>query len=108
MSRKLMYLICLVMVLSVVSTPSAALVAYYKLDEVSGTVAADSSGNGYDGIVGGDPNWIADQGRGVLYFNGNDSITLPADRMGMTSEEGSVAFWLNKPAEAVVGINTIW
>ena len=107
MTKKLLLLTCLVIVLSAISTTSAALVAYYKLDEVSGTVAVDSSGNGFDGIVSGDPTWVADQGRGALEFNSGDAVTLPADQMGMTSEEGSVAFWVKK-SDDVVGINTIW
>ena len=108
MYKKLFLLSCLVMIVLTASTASAVLVAYYKLDETEGMTAVDSSGNGYDGTIAGDPTWISGHLGGALDFNSNDSITLPAERMGMTSEEGSVAFWINKPADVVVGINTIW
>ncbi len=108
MYKKLFLLTCLIFILGASSIASAALVAYYKLDETDGMVAVDSSGNGYDATIGGDPTWIEGLMGGALDFNGEDSVTLPADRMGMTSEGGSVAFWINKPDEDVVGINTIW
>ena len=108
MTKKLLLLTCLVIVLSAISTTSAALVAYYKLDETSGMIATDSSGNGFDGTISGDPTWDAGHKDGALNFNGDDAVTLPADQMGMTSEEGTVAFWINRPGEDFAGINTIW
>ena len=33
-------------------------VAHWNLDEGAGEMAADSTGNGYDGVVLGDPNWV--------------------------------------------------
>src|SRR2546430_4375734 len=46
------------------------LVLWYKLDERSGTVAADSSGNGRDGTVNGAPGWTRGQG---LAFDGSST-----------------------------------
>ncbi len=107
MCKKLIYLTCLVLVLSVAGNVSAQLLVHYKLDETSGTVASDSSGKGNDGIIDGDPNWVAGWMGGALEFNGDDSITLPASTMGLRSDTGSVAFWMNM-SEVVGGINTIW
>jgi hypothetical protein len=49
---------------------------YWKLDEASGTVAHDSSGNGYDGTLNGtftfDTALAAGKFRGALSFNGSD------------------------------------
>ncbi len=59
----------------------SALAGHYKLDETSGTVAADSSGNGHDGTLVGAPTWSTDAilGGGLEYdYNdGNDYVELP-------------------------------
>ncbi|MHC4594158.1 MAG: hypothetical protein ACYS19_04350 [Planctomycetota bacterium] len=75
MCKKLFYLTCLVLVLSVAGNVSAQLLVHYKLDETSGAIASDSSGKGNDGIIDGDPNWVAGWIDGALEFNGDDSIT---------------------------------
>ena len=67
MSNKLIYLISFVFVLSVAltGTAKADLVGWWKLDEGSGTMAADSSGNGYEGTLGGISTWVAGQHGGA-------------------------------------------
>ncbi|MFB0525287.1 MAG: LamG domain-containing protein [Phycisphaerae bacterium] len=110
MCKKLIYLTCFVLVLSLAGSASAQLMVYYKLDETSGTTAFDSSGKGNDGIVGGDPNWVIGYLDGGLRFSENDDangITIPALNLGMRSDTGSVAFWMNL-ANLGTGINTIW
>ena len=58
---------------------STDLVAWWKLDETSGTTAADSSGNGRHGTVNGAASWNA--GDGFTFSGGASSagnaITLP-------------------------------
>ena len=49
MCKRLTYLAALVLVLGLVGSARADLVAHWALDEGAGTVAADSSGNGNDG-----------------------------------------------------------
>lgn len=59
--------------------PTDGLVAWYKLDETAGTVAADSSGNGRHGTVVGTPSWQGAQG---LAFNGSGTfVDLPDNLM---------------------------
>ncbi len=58
MCRKLIYLFSFVLVLSIAGNVSAELVGYWKFDEGSGTIAYDSSGNGLDGTLNGDPQWV--------------------------------------------------
>jgi len=57
------------------------LVGWWKLDETTGTVAADSSGNGRDGAVTGAATWNG--GDGFTFSGGSASggnaITLPND-----------------------------
>ncbi len=54
-----------------------SLVAHYRLDEGGGTVAYDSSGKGYDGMLLGQPQWVAGpEDSGVaLAFNATDACT---------------------------------
>jgi Concanavalin A-like lectin/glucanases superfamily/F5/8 type C domain len=54
-----------------------SLVAHYRLDEGAGFVATDSSGNGYDGTLLGQPQWVLgpDDSGVALAFNPNDACT---------------------------------
>jgi len=83
----MIYLVSLVLLLSMASTASAGLVAHWKLDEGSGTTAYDSSGQGNDGTLIGDPQWVAGLLDGALEFDGIDDYVdfgnppdLPAGR----------------------------
>jgi hypothetical protein len=50
----------------------SSLVAHWTFDDGAGTVALDSSGNGNDGILVGDPQWVAGKIGGALEFDGID------------------------------------
>ncbi len=57
------------------TTPSSAgLVAYYPLDEGTGTTAADASGNGHDGTLGGNATWVSPglMGNAAVYIDGGE------------------------------------
>ncbi len=115
MFKKLFYLTCFVLVLSIAGSASAQLMVHYKLNETSGTTALDASGKGNDGVVTGEPNWVPGVVGGGLRFSPNattgpvdaNGITIPAYKMGMRSDSGSVAFWMNLSSMGT-GINTIW
>ena len=78
MYRNLLYLISCVFVLGLVIANTAEaqddpnLIGWWKLDETSGTVAADSSGYGNDGTVVGGAQWISGYIDGALDFDGDD------------------------------------
>lgn len=84
----------------------AELVAHYQFDETSGTVAADSSGNGFDGVLNeaGTESWVEGEIDGAFEFDGSSNFLLPGTDMGLTSTLGSVAFWVN--ADVPDGIYT--
>ena len=71
---------------------------WWKLDETAGTKAADSSGNGHDAVVRGDPTWQPQGGRvgGALQFDGVDDYvdTGWADHL----PTWTVAAWVKSPA----------
>ena len=72
MRIKLTHLTCFVVVLSLAFTVpvNAELVAWWRLDDGSGTIAVDSSGNGHDGTLLLDPQWVAGKNGGALEFTG--------------------------------------
>jgi len=64
MCKKLIYLFFFGLVLGLVLTSAAKgadpdLIGYWKFDETSGTTAQDATGNGNDGTLNGDPQWVA-------------------------------------------------
>ncbi|MGW8317402.1 MAG: LamG-like jellyroll fold domain-containing protein, partial [Bacteroidales bacterium] len=88
----------------------AELVARYPLDETEGAVATDVSGNGFDAAVFcvSETPWVEGTIEGALEFAGTDSVVIPADVMGMTSYDGSVAFWMNVAAGDLGSIYTMF
>jgi hypothetical protein len=79
MSKKLIYLVSFVLVLSFILTIGARadLVGWWRLDEGSGTTALDSSGSGNDGTLNGDPKWVAGKVGGALEMDGGDFVDVP-------------------------------
>jgi hypothetical protein len=85
--------------------PSAGPVAHWQLDEGAGTIAADSSGNGYDGTLVGDPLWVAGIIGGALQFDGVDDYVTITGYKGIDADRTdpdnpvqrafSVACWIN-------------
>jgi hypothetical protein len=59
MYNKVIYLASFVLVLIIAGNASSDLVVHWGLDEGSGSVAHDLSGNGNDGTLNGDPTWTA-------------------------------------------------
>jgi hypothetical protein len=102
-------LICLTIVLLVLGLALAASatpgpVDWWKLDEASGKVAADSSGNGLDGaLLPDDPNnpglgpvWVPGQIGGALSFNGtSDCVDLGNKAAFNFPGSFTVSLWAN-------------
>jgi hypothetical protein len=83
MCKSLIYLAPVILILSMSSIASAELVAHWRLDDGSGTVAVDSSGNGHDGTLLLDPQWVAGKFGGALEFGG-----ISGQRVEMEGYEG--------------------
>ena len=101
MSKKLIYLICFVLVLGLALTSvveaaaDPSLVAWWKFDEGTGTTAFDSSGNGNDGTLEGDPQWVAGKLGGALEGNGtSDLVRVPHSASLDISNAVTVSLWL--------------
>jgi hypothetical protein len=92
MSTKLVTVGCTVCLLSLTltSTVSAGLTAWWKLDEGSGTAAGDASGMGKNGVLNGGAKWVAGKDGGGVYLDGvDDYIAVP----NLIGKAGSMAFW---------------
>jgi len=87
----------LVLVLSLAGGARANLVGYWKLDEGGGTVARDSSGNGNDGALQGNPTVVEGRFGKALAF-ANNRVAIPAsDSLTANLFQGSftMAAWIN-------------
>jgi len=98
MSKKLIYLFSLVLVLGMVltSVAKADLVGWWKFDEGSGTIAADSSGQDMHGVLGNDPVWREDGVyKGCLFFDGDQAHVRITHQDSLNPAAGSftVTFW---------------
>jgi hypothetical protein len=98
MFRDLIKPISFVLVLGLIltNTASAELVGWWKFDETSGTVAADSTGSGYDGTVIGDAQWVEGYIDGALQLDGvDDYVQLDIGTLVPTLEETTLTIWFN-------------
>jgi len=99
MSKKLICLACLVLVMSFAGNASADLVAHWRFDESSGTTAADSSGNGLNGTLEGDPQWVAGAIGGALEFDGDDYVDFGAPEVfDFGTEDFTITAWIKMTA----------
>ena len=70
------------------------LVLHYTLDEGSGNVAADSSGNGNDGTIEGSPDWITGISGSALAFDGSRDYVTTGKSLLDNLTEFTIACWL--------------
>ncbi len=95
MCRRLIFLICLVLLVGLVFNSMAnaqveGLVAHLRLDEGTGITAGDSSGNGNNGTLNGGARWTTGKLEGAVYLDGvDDYIEIP----NFLTETGTLAFW---------------
>ena len=83
------------------------LVGWWKLDEVSGTSAADSSGNGSVGILQNGPSWATGKIGQALNFDGiDDFVEIPfGDWLNVNNI--TVSLWVKKLSNSQPGWNTL-
>ena len=107
MSKQWIDVVSLVFVLSWILLGAAEaadpdLVGYWRLDEGSGTVAYDSSGNENDGTFNGDPQWVDGYFSGALEFDGSgDFLDCGNDASLGVSEAVTLTAWINLGAQGI-------
>ena len=97
MCRKSICLVSFTFVLVLVLTNFAQseLIGYWRFDEASGTIAADSAGGDNDGtLIGDDLVWTTGRSGGALSFPGvPDDAGVEFPTTGMSATAGTVAMW---------------
>ncbi len=75
--------------------PTSNLLAHWRFEETSGTTAADSSGNGYDGSLSGGASWssAAKIGEGAVQLDGTDGVVDLGTRAAFDLTEFTIAGW---------------
>ncbi|MEJ2703143.1 MAG: LamG domain-containing protein, partial [Sedimentisphaerales bacterium] len=76
MSKKLSWLVCFVLSLSLARNASASLIAHWTFEDGGGTTVTDVTDNGYDGTISGDPQWVDGEFAGGLRFDGVDDSAV--------------------------------
>ena len=72
------------------------LVGWWKLDETSGIIAADSSASANNGILYGGPTWSAGKVGGALEFDGvDDYVELPIGPLVASLTSCTLSGWVN-------------
>ena len=79
--------------LATLNTEMNGLAGWWKFDEGSGTVAADSSGNGHNGALVGNPTWVAGKIGGALSFDGAGDYMEVASRKWNIENAATVSLW---------------
>jgi hypothetical protein len=81
--------------LGLISKADAALIGYWNFDEKSGTIAHDSSSNGYDGTVNGGADWTTGKVGNALTFNGNGNyVNIPGSENVDISSGITIEAWV--------------
>jgi hypothetical protein len=83
-------------------------VAYWKLDEGSGTTAYDSSGNGNTGTLNNGPQWVDGVVGKALKFDGvDDYVYVPhSSSLDITGDQMTVEYWMKLSIDWHPGMST--
>jgi hypothetical protein len=102
--RNVIVLAAGVFVLAGTLAEAAGPIGWWKLDEKEGTVAKDSSGNGFDATVelnGGPEIWAPGKGydaNGCVKFTAKQYVLIPDGVWDKVKGQLSIAFWVNQDA----------
>ncbi|MEJ2703456.1 MAG: hypothetical protein P8Z79_13535 [Sedimentisphaerales bacterium] len=96
MYKKMTLVIATAVMIGLAGHARADLILHYSLDEGSGTIAHDSSGNGHDGVFEGNPTWTAGKIGGALSFSGGGERVVDADAGDYLNglDAVTVAIWI--------------
>ena len=85
---------------------SDGIVAYWAFNEKGGDTAADSSGNGHDGKLMGDPKWIDDGyfGGALEFDQDGDEVNVPY-HADLNQEVFTICAWANvEPGRDIISL----
>jgi len=95
MQRKNVLLALIVILLVAVRTQAQDqdLLAWWKFDDGTGTIAVDSSGNGNDGVFIQDPEWVAGKFGSGLLFDGQGGERVSLGGLDIPSGAMTITCW---------------
>jgi Concanavalin A-like lectin/glucanases superfamily/MBG domain/MBG domain (YGX type)/Bacterial Ig domain len=70
------------------------LLAHWKMDDVTGFIAKDSSGNNYDATLYGNPSWTNGTIQGAVAFDGTQ-IGVADSASGLRLDQFTISAWIN-------------
>jgi hypothetical protein len=73
--------------------PDPDLLGWWKFDDGTGTIAADSSGNGNDGTFVQDPEWVAGKFGSGLLFDGQGGERVSLGGLDIPSGAMTITCW---------------
>ncbi|OHB64688.1 MAG: hypothetical protein A2Y77_03650 [Planctomycetes bacterium RBG_13_62_9] len=89
---------------SVAGAQDPNLLGWWTLDESSGTIAHDSSGNANDGVFVSAPQWASGYAGGAAWFDGvDDFIEVPHSDSLLPGAEVTIMAWINTPRHTGAG-----
>lgn len=103
MIKKMFFTNCFVLIFAAFLTNTAQavdpnLVGWWKLNEIADVNATDSSGNGNDGTLAGNPQWVTGILDGALEFDGNgDYINCGNGPTLQIQDQITLACWIRVP-----------
>jgi hypothetical protein len=97
MSRNAVCLLSFVVLLGLAPRAGAGLIAWWTLDEGTGTTVHDAGGNGLDGTFQGNPKWVEGVANGAVDFDGSSSIDFGTTPKLQLTTGITIACWI-KPA----------
>ncbi len=69
------------------------LLAWWKFDDGTGTIATDSGGNGHDGVFIQDPDWVAGKFGSGLFFDGQGGERVSLGGLDIPSGQMTITCW---------------
>jgi hypothetical protein len=94
MLRKPIFAMFCILCLGPAWSASADLVGWWTFDETSGNIAADSSGQGNNGAIVGNPQWVPGKFGGALQFNGSTYVNCGNSQAFNITNAVTLAAWV--------------
>ncbi len=88
------------------SPNNLGLVGYWPMDEGSGTVASDHSGNGNTGTLVSGPTWVTGKLGQALSFNGTNQKVQTLTEASPANTNRTICAWVNTSSTAREGVVT--
>jgi hypothetical protein len=95
MRKELVCLLSVACILGLASVSRADLIGWWALNDGTGAVAKDSSGNGNNGAFSGSPVWVTGRLGGALRFDGNSYLDCGNSTKLQVAGPITIACWVN-------------